>query len=149
MPVFLGIPLIGWIQMVIGAVIVCFVLVKYLLRPKKKKTNGYLIKNVHVIVGDGSELHGQNVLVKNGIIQKVTDGGIEDKTTQVIDGSGMTLMPGLIDCHVHIQGLNNRSDEDSDRFLHGEIPNIFKEKVLPYGITTVKDLCAPRHGVVS
>lgn len=145
MLVFLGIPLIGWIQMVIGAVIVCFVLVKYLLRPKKKKTNGYLIKNVHVIVGDGSELHGQNVLVKNGIIQKVTDGGIEDKTTQVIDGSGMTLMPGLIDCHVHIQGLNNRSDEDSDRFLHGEIPNIFKEKVLPYGITTVKDLCAPRH----
>ncbi len=145
MPVFLGIPLIGWIQMVIGAVIVCFVLVKYLLRPKRKKTSGYLIKNVHVIVGDGTELRGQNVLVKNGIIQEITDIRIEDKTAQVIDGSGMTLMPGLIDCHVHIQGLNNRSDEDSDRFLRGEIPNIFKERVLPYGITTVKDLCAPRH----
>ena len=41
--------------------------------------------------------------------------------------------------------MNNRSDDDSDAFLYGTIPEIFKEKVLPYGITTVKDLCAPRH----
>ena len=54
-------------------------------------------------------------------------------------------MPGLIDCHVHIQGLNNRSDADSDRFLYGTIPGIFKDKLLPYGVTTVKDMCAPRH----
>jgi len=145
MPVFLGIPLIGWIQMIIGVAVVCFVLVKYLLRPKKRKTSGYLIKNVHVIVGDGSEMHGQNVLIKNGLIEKITEEEITSNSAQVIDGSDMTLMPGLIDCHVHIQGLNNRSDEDSDRFLRGEIPNIFKERVLPYGITTVKDLCAPRH----
>ena len=131
MPVFLGIPLIGWIQMIIGVAVVCFVLVKYLLRPKKRKTSGYLIKNVHVIVGDGSEMHEQNVLIKNGLIEKITEEEITSNSAQVIDGSDMTLMPGLIDCRVHIQGLKNRSDEYSDRFLRGVIQNIFKERVLP------------------
>ena len=37
MPTVLGIPLIGFIQMVIGAVVVLFVLIKYLGRPKSKK----------------------------------------------------------------------------------------------------------------
>ena len=57
-------------------------------------------------------------------------------------------MPGLIDCHVHIQGINNRSAEDSDRFLREQIPQIFTENVLPYGVTTIKDLCAPRHFIL-
>ena len=30
-------------------------------------------------------------------------------------------------------------------FLKDEVPRIFQEKVFPYGITTIKDLCAPRH----
>ena len=64
---------------------------------------------------------------------------------QVIQGKGKTLMPGLIDCHVHIQGLNNRCEADSMAFLKDEVPRIFQEKVFPYGITTIKDLCAPRH----
>ena len=41
MPVFLGIPLIGWIPILIGAAITAFVLIKYLVRPKRKKTDGY------------------------------------------------------------------------------------------------------------
>ena len=142
---FLGIPLIGWIQMIVGMIIVVFVLIKYLIRPKRKKTDGYLIKDVHVIVGDGNEMYHQNVLVKKGIIQRISDETIEDTTATVIDGNGYTLMPGLIDSHVHIQGLNNRSDSDSDKFLYGTVPEIFKGKLLPYGVTTIKDLCAPRH----
>jgi len=145
MPTFLGIPLIGWILMLIGAAVVIFCLVKYLLRPKKKKTDGCLIRNVHVIVGDGSELFHQNVLVKKGIIEKISNQDIEDKSALVIDGEGYTLMPGLIDSHVHIQGLNNRSDKDSDAFMYGMVPGIFMNRLLPYGVTTIKDLCAPRH----
>ena len=141
----LGIPLIGWIQILIGAAVVIFVLIMFLRRPKRKKTDGYLIRDVHVIVGDGSELFHRNVLVRDGKIKKISGGTIEDSKASVIDGSGFSLMPGLIDSHVHIQGINNRSDSDSDKFLYGVIPDIFKEKILPYGITTVKDLCAPRH----
>ena len=145
MPVFLGIPLIGWIQMLIVSAIVIFVLVKYLIRPKRKKNSGeYIIKDVHIIIGDGSELFHQNVYLKDGVIQEISPNEIAAKKALVINGADKTLMPGLIDSHVHIQGLNNRSDEDSDAFLYGTMPDIFKEKILPYGITTVKDLCAPK-----
>ena len=146
MPVLFGIPLIGWIQMLLGTVLVLFVLVKYLLRPKKKKTAGYLIRDVHVIVGDGSELFHQNVLVKDEIIQKISSEPVEDSAASAIDGSGYTLMPGLIDAHVHIQGgFSCHSEAESDEFLRDRMPQIFREGVLPYGITTIKDLDAPKH----
>ena len=144
MLVFLGIPLIGWIQILIGAAVTAFVLIKYLVRPKRKMTDGYLLKDVHIIIGDGNELFHQNVLIKGGFIEKISNTDIETNVA-VIDCSGYTLMPGLIDSHIHIQGLNNRSDADSDKFLYGTVPEIFKERLLPYGVTTIKDLCAPRH----
>ena len=138
MPKVFGIPLIGFIQMIIGTAVICFVIIKYLTRPKKAKKGEYIINNVHIIVGDGSELFSQNIYIKNGLIKQVTDKPITNKNAQIIDGSGKTLMPGLIDSHIHIQGINNHSDEESDKFLNEIIPQIFSEKVLPYGITTIK-----------
>ena len=67
MPVFWGVPLIAWIQIILGSGVVLFALIKFLRRPKKRKADGYLIRDVHVIVGDGSELFHQNVLFKDGI----------------------------------------------------------------------------------
>ena len=146
MPVRFGIPLIGWIQMLLGTGLVLFVLVKYLRRPKKKQTAGYLIRDVHVLVGDGSELFHQNVLVKDGLIQKISGDAVAAAAVSVIDGSGLTLMPGLIDAHVHIQGgFSCHNEAESDAFLREKIPQIFLEGVLPYGITAIKDLDAPKH----
>ena len=146
MPVFLGIPLIGWIQMVFGTAVVLFALIKYLRRPKMKKTDGFLIRDVHVIIGDGSELFHQNVLVRGGIIKRISSDSIEDAVASVIDGTGLTLMPGLIDSHIHIQGgFSCRNEEESDAFMRERIPQIFSEGVLPYGVTTIKDLDAPKH----
>lgn len=144
MPTILGMPLIGFIQMVIGAAVVMFVLIKYLGRPKNKK-DSFIIKNVHIIIGDKTEKFNQNVYVSKGIIEKISDEPMEIKGVKIIDGEGKTLMPGLIDSHIHIQGMNSKSDEDSDRFLAEKIPEIFSEGVFPYGVTTIKDMCAPRH----
>lgn len=145
MPEILGIPLIGLVQMAAGAAIVVFILIKYLTRPGKNKPGELIIKNVHIITGDGTQAEGQNVYIKNGVIADITDKPLSKKNVQIIDGTGKTLMPGLIDSHVHIQGIRNRSDEDSDRFLSETMPEIFKERILPYGITTLKDLGSPRH----
>lgn len=144
MPTILGIPLIGFISMTVGAAVTLFVLIKYLCRPKNKK-NSFIIKNVHIITGDGTEAENKNVLVSRGIIEKISDEPIAVKGVQIIDGEGKTLMPGLIDSHIHIQGMNSRSEEDSDRFLAEKIPEIFSEGVFPFGVTTIKDMCAPRH----
>ncbi|MCM1160793.1 MAG: amidohydrolase family protein [Roseburia sp.] len=145
MPSVFGIPLIGFIQMVIGAAIVAFIVGKYLTRPKKNKRGEWLIQNVHVIVGDGTELKNQNVYIKDGMIKKMTTEPVDRKNVQVIDGTGKTLMPGIIDSHVHIQGLENRSDSDSDRFLAEVVPEIFQDRLFPYGVTTLKELGSPRH----
>ena len=115
MPSFLGMPLIAWIQIIVGTGVVLFALIKFLRRPRKKETDGYLIRDVHVIVGDGSELFHQNVLIKNGAIRTVSGEAIEDVAAAVIDGTGFTLMPGLIDSHVHIQGgFSCHNEEESD-----------------------------------
>ena len=140
-----GLPVFARMQMALGAAVVLFVLTRYLLRPKRKKTDGYLIRDVHVIVGDGSELFHQNVLIRGGVIEKIGE-AVDAPSAAVIDAAGCTLMPGLIDSHVHIQGgFSCRSEDESDVFLRERIPQIFGEGVLPYGVTTIKDLDAPKH----
>lgn len=139
-------PLIGKIQIAIGIafVLVCIIM-RFKSRPKTKKKGLLLINNVHIIDGNGTESFQQNVLIKDGRFAKITSEPITIKNVETIDGTNLTLMPGLIDSHVHIQGLNNRSDEESDAFLESTIPSIFTDKLLPYGITTIKELGAPRH----
>ena len=61
-----------------------------------------LVKNVSVF--DGRELIGPTMVVIDGglIGAEPRDGAPLDGV--VIDGSGMTLLPGLIDTHVHLDG---------------------------------------------
>ena len=42
------------------------------------------------------------ILVRNGLIEKISAEDFEVADATVIDAKGMTLMPGLIDCHVHV-----------------------------------------------
>ncbi len=64
------------------------------------QTAPILFENVAVF--DGEELHAPtNVLVEGGVITALGEGTVAPEGAEVIDGSGMTLMPGLIDAHVH------------------------------------------------
>ena len=60
-----------------------------------------LIRGVSVF--DGVSFIGtRDVRIDNGL---VTDVGTNlESDSEIIDGAGMTLLPGLIDCHVHIWG---------------------------------------------
>ncbi len=48
---------------------------------------------------------GFQVLVRDGRIATVEQGNIDTADAETIDLGGRTLMPGLIDCHVHIHPL--------------------------------------------
>lgn len=62
-----------------------------------------LFKNVAVLdVRGGALLPAHAVLVEDGRIREVSDRPISCRQARVIDGGGRTLMPGLIDCHVHV-----------------------------------------------
>jgi cytosine/adenosine deaminase-related metal-dependent hydrolase len=64
-------------------------------------SNSLLFRNVRVF--DGTRVvAGQDVLVENGRIAKVGRGLGASARTEVIDGTGKTLLPGLIDSHTHV-----------------------------------------------
>ena len=60
-----------------------------------------LFENVRVF--DGEKVIPQtNVLVEGGVIAAVGAGPEPPAGAEVVDGSGKTLLPGLIDAHVHV-----------------------------------------------
>jgi imidazolonepropionase-like amidohydrolase len=52
------------------------------------------------------------VLIEDGRVTKAgkRDGGAIPRDAQTVDGSGLTLLPGLIDCHVHLTSLGEGLD---------------------------------------
>jgi imidazolonepropionase-like amidohydrolase len=61
-----------------------------------------LFENARVFDGFGADCPtGMSVLVEDGLIREVTEGPVAAPDAQRIDVAGKTLMPGLIDLHVH------------------------------------------------
>ncbi len=60
-----------------------------------------LIRNVRVFDGNRVQEH-RSVLVKNGIIAQIGKRNLNYPGAVVISGEGRTLLPGLIDAHVHM-----------------------------------------------
>ena len=50
----------------------------------------------------GVRREGTSVLVEGDRIVEVSDGEIRAPSARVLDCAGRTLMPGLIDAHVHV-----------------------------------------------
>lgn len=69
-----------------------------------------LIKNANVISPEGA-LENTDVLIEKGFISKI-DKNIEEKAETVIDASRMTLLPGLVDIHVHLRDPGYEYKED-------------------------------------
>ena len=61
----------------------------------------FVIKDVRVFDGVHMLEH-RTVFVEGGRIVRVSRAGVRVENAEVIDGRGRTLMPGLIDSHVHI-----------------------------------------------
>ncbi len=95
-----------------------------------------LIRNVTVLDGKGTPARGPlDVVVENNRIAAVKPAGgaapAASREAHVIDGTGMYLLPGLIDAHVHLQ------DERGGR----PQPFEYSYKLwLACGITTVRDV---------
>ena len=98
-----------------------------------------------VIVGDGRILERCTVLVDGERIVKVTRGDFHiPKEAHKISLSGRTLLPGFIDCHVHLC-----LDYSADPFasvIHEPLPTTtlkaaqFARQTLMGGVTTVRDV---------
>lgn len=74
----------------------------------------WLIQNARIFVGNGKVIESGAVLVRGGKIAEVYDGNFPDaKALQAepIDAAGKTVLPGLIDMHVHLGGPGGFYDD--------------------------------------
>lgn len=73
--------------------------------PDTKKTKDLMIKNVRIIDGMGSVHENlSTILIHNGIIEKIGNDDHKGNFHE-LDVSGATVMPGLMDAHVHLQSV--------------------------------------------
>lgn len=114
-----------------------------------------IFKNVNVFNGtDNKLITGCNVVIEKNKIKDACAKSIKAaKGDTVIDGKGRTLMPGLIDAHVHlnlqnlanpaaIDGVSNMTWEEV-----GALAYDAAQEYLYSGFTTVRDLCGSHDGL--
>lgn len=104
-----------------------------------------VIKNVNIIDGTGRDpIQNGAVVIEGGRIKEVLEGGspVLPASAQVIDGGGQTLLPGLIDAHVHMGAVQvNISDQHRTHFPSLMVAKtlVIMKETLDQGFTTVRD----------
>ena len=76
---------------------------------QSESQNEVVIKNVRIIIGDGSFIESGSLQFEDGLITQVSSDQIELPGALVIDAGGKTVMPALIDGHSHL-GYQGRKD---------------------------------------
>ena len=100
-----------------------------------------VIENARVIVGDGVVKDNATVVVAGDRIQSVSTESPQLKAVKRIDAHGRTLMPGLIDTHIHF-GLTGQSRVAFRKQMETSPPRYLKD-FIQHGVTTVKSLADP------
>jgi imidazolonepropionase-like amidohydrolase/ABC-type multidrug transport system permease subunit len=94
-----------------------------LLDRETRRANPRLIRGGRVFVGDGRVLDNATVLVKGGKIVEIFHGRpapkAEELGAELIEAAGKTVLPGLIDTHVHLGSpggaIENPQDYDHEK----------------------------------
>jgi imidazolonepropionase-like amidohydrolase len=102
----------------------------------------FLFKNLSLLDPRWKEARGgYEVLVENDVIKEVSQKPIRSKTAKVIDCGKRTVMPGLIDCHVHTHHSEvymNRMETIPLTLMMARSAGRLK-RMLDRGFTTVRD----------
>lgn len=129
-----------------------------IIENRAERRRAVLFQHVRIFVGNGSVISDGAVYIRNGKIVQVFGSAPSDTKSfnaTVVDASGKTLMPGLIDMHVHI-GSPGGVYEDQMQYM---APNASLRRLAAYlycGITAVRstgdwlnDSIELRHSIAS
>src|SRR5579862_931956 len=78
-----------------------------ILQRQLSRSETFLIRGARIFVGDGTVVENGAVLVHGGKIAEVYEGNGPDPKTvnaEAVEAAGKTILPGLIDAHVHLGG---------------------------------------------
>ncbi len=107
-------------------------------------------KNFSMLDPDRDELiGGHELLVEGNQIREVSEKPIKSADTDVIDCGGRTLMPGLIDCHVHVflSEVYLRRLEDMPLTLMTARAAKLMQGMIDRGFTSVRDTGGADWGI--
>ncbi len=121
-----------------------------ILERANRRNRTLLIRNARIFIGNGPVIESGGVLIRNGKIAEVYNGNTPDPAAvkaDVLEAAGKTLLPGLIDVHVHLGAPGG--------FYDSATP-IKPDKVIPRelaaylysGVTTVKSVGDPLDQVL-
>ena len=94
-------------------------------------------------------LVNHQLLVENGKISQISAGTIDAPEATVVDLKGKTLMPGLIDCHVHVIASSANLGQNAmlpDSLITARAGKIMRD-MLNRGFTTVRDVGGADFGL--
>jgi imidazolonepropionase-like amidohydrolase/ABC-type multidrug transport system permease subunit len=105
------------------------------------RSRSLLIRNARIFTGEGKVIETGGVLIKDGRIAEIYEGDSpapETLKAAVIEGAGKTVLPGLIDVHVHLGApggfySDSKAYEDPEKMIERELA-----AYLYSGITAVK-----------
>src|SRR5687767_441921 len=101
-----------------------------------------LFRNLQLLEPGHGELRGgYELLIENDRVRECADGPIKSQTAEIVDCGGRTLMPGLIDAHVHVihSEVNIRFMEAMPLTLLTARAATRLRAMLDRGFTTVRD----------
>jgi len=110
-----------------------------------------LFQNVKVFNGTDDQLYDVDVLVENNLIRSVGKNVNARSDATVIDGGGRTLMPGMIDSHVHFNLLPPVAGPSAHEGLTWEEIGAYAvagaQEWLQRGFTTARDMGGMHEGM--
>jgi len=107
-----------------------------------RRGHNWLIQNARIFVGNGKVIESGSVLLKQGRIAEIYEGAAPDAkllNADPIEAAGKTILPGLIDVHVHL-GASGGFPEDFMKFDPAKASERALESYLYCGTTTVRSV---------
>lgn len=111
-----------------------------IIRRELNRGQTWLIQNARIFVGNGKVIESGAVLVRHGKIDNVFDGSFPDAKSlnaEPIDAAGKTVVPGLIDMHVHL-GASGGFPSDLMKYDPAKGAERALESYLYCGVTAVR-----------
>lgn len=98
--------------------------------------------------------HNVSILIHDDRVQAVEDGFVTPAGAEILDLSHSTVLPGLIDCHVHITGQNDGGNPIAERVTRTRFDAamrapVYTRNTLLAGFTSVRDVGADTDVVVA
>ena len=103
----------------------------------------FLLTNARIFDGQSADCpDGQHVLIEDGFIREISHKPVRSTNAQTIDLGGRTLMPGLIDAHIHAYASDvnvQKVDLAGEAYRTAHAVRVLGH-ALDSGFTTVRDI---------